>query len=156
MPTALSAHFTLEELIATQQRGLDNTPSPEVIDNLRLLASDTLESVRNIVGPMHINSGYRSVAVNQAVGGQPTSQHCQGLAADFITTMFSLQEVARRILAQKITFDQLIAEWWTPNGGGWLHISHAPVGRLARMEALMVGKWTEGKYLQLDLAKVPR
>lgn len=146
----LSAHFSLEELCATQHRGIDNTPTPEVIDNLRMLANETLELVRMLLGPVHINSGYRSPALNAAVGGQPTSQHCDGLAADFIVTRFSLQEATRRILAQKIAFDQFIYEF-----GGWIHISHPPVGRLGRGETLMIGKWTEGKYVGLDLARIP-
>lgn len=148
--TMLSAHFSLEELTATQQRGLDNTAPAEVVENLKRLC-DTLELVRMLLGPLHINSGYRSPEVNAAVGGQPTSQHCQGLAADFICPRFSLPEVVRRIQQQKIIFDQLIYEF-----GAWIHISVPPVGRLARSDALMIGKWTSGKYEALDLAKVPR
>lgn len=146
--TIISAHFSLEELTATQVRGLDNRPAGDVVENLILLTG-TLEEVRDLLGPLHINSGYRSVAVNQVVGGQPTSQHCLGLAADFIAPRFSLKEAARQILQQHIAFDQLIYEF-----GAWLHISHPPVGRLGRGEALMVGKFTGGKYLPLDLTKV--
>lgn len=145
----LSPHFSLEELTATQQRGLDNTPPADVVENLKLLC-DTLELVRMFLGPMHINSGYRSVEVNAAVGGQATSQHCQGLAADFICPRFSLAEVVRRIQLQHVTYDQLILEF-----GAWVHISCPPVGRLARNDALMIGKWTGGKYEELNLGKVP-
>lgn len=148
--TIVSAHFSLEELVATQHRGIDNAPPPEVIENLHRLAV-MLEEVRMLLGPLHINSGYRSPELNKAVGGQPTSQHCQGLAADFIAPRFSLQEATRRIRAQHIIFDQLIYEF-----GSWLHISTAPVGRLARGDALMIGKWTDGHYRALDLALVPR
>lgn len=146
--TMLSAHFSLEELTATQVRGLDNTPTPEALDNLKLLTG-TLEEIRDLLGPLHINSGYRSPSVNQVVGGQASSQHCLGLAADFIAPRFSLKEAARRILQQHIAFDQFIYEF-----GAWIHVSHAPIGRLARVEALMVGKFTGGKYLPLDLSKV--
>lgn len=146
--TMLSAHFSLEELTATQVRGLDNTPAGDVVENLKLLTG-TLDAVRDLLGPLHINSGYRSVAVNQVVGGQSTSQHCLGLAADFIAPRVSLKEAARRILAQHIAFDQLIYEF-----GAWLHISHPPLGRLGRGEALMIGKFTGGKYLPLDLTRV--
>ena len=146
----LSAHFSLEELIATQHREIDNTPSPEVVNNLQLLSKETLEAVRYLLGPLHINSGYRSVELNAAVGGQPTSQHCEGLAADFICPRYSLRECARRILEGSVVFDQLIYEF-----GGWIHISHAPAGRPPRGDKLMVGKWTTGKYLPLDLTLVP-
>jgi hypothetical protein len=146
----LSPHFSLEELTATQHRGIDNTPPASVVENLRVLANDTLELVRMLLGPVHINSGYRSPALNVAVGGQPNSQHCDGLAADFIVPRFSLQDATRRILAQRISFDQLIYEF-----GAWIHISHPPVGRLGRGDALMVGSWTGSRYLTLDLAGVP-
>lgn len=146
----LSAHFSLEELIATQHRGIDNTPPPEVIQNLILVAG-AMEQVRELVGPCSINSGYRCPELNKLVGGQPKSQHSEGLAVDFIAQRYSLAEVALRIRQQKIIFDQLIYEF-----GSWVHISHAPVGRLGRCEALMVGKFTGGKYLPLDLTKVPQ
>ena len=146
--TALSPHFTLEELIATQHRGIDNTPPQEARDNLVRLCG-LLEEVRYLVGPMHINSGYRSPELNVAVGGQPTSQHCEGLAADFIAARYSLPEIVRRIQERHLIYDQLIFEL-----GSWIHISCAPVGRLARVEALMVGKFTNGKYEPLNLAKV--
>lgn len=147
----LSAHFSLEELTATQHRGIDNTPSKEVIDNLQLLARGVLEDVRFSLGPMHINSGYRSPELNLAVGGQPSSQHCLGLAADFICPRFSLQECIRRIQAAQVQYDQLIYEF-----GSWIHVSHPALGKLARHEALMIGKWTDGKYLQLNLAEIPK
>src|SRR4051812_43333908 len=110
----LSPHFSLEELTATQHRGIDNTPSPEAVENLKLLANETLELVRMLLGPVHINSGYRSPELNAAVGGQPNSQHCEGRAADFILTRFSLQEAPRRIREQHLIYDQLIYEF-----GGW-------------------------------------
>ncbi len=145
----LSAHFALEELIATQVRGLDNTPSPEVCANLTALAKDLLEPVRTIVGPMHINSGYRSPQVNSAVGGQPNSQHCLGLAADWIPLQISKKEAVSRILQQKIAFDQLIAEFWTPEGGGWIHLSYPPAGKPPRKQALMIA--FKGQYVPLNL-----
>lgn len=144
--TMLSAHFSLEELTDTH-RVIDNTPTVDAIENLKLLVG-TLEEVHMLLGPAHITSGYRCKALNEAVGGQSSSQHMQGLAADFICTRFSLREAARRILQQHIAFDQFIYEY-----GSWLHISHPPLGHLGRGEALMVGKFTGGKYLPLDLGK---
>lgn len=147
----LSAHFTLEELIATQHREIDNTPSQDIINNLQLLARGVLEDCRFALGPMHINSGYRSPELNAAVGGQPTSQHCEGLAADFIAPRYSLQECVRRILDAQVQFDQLIYEF-----GSWIHVSHPALGKLARREQLMIGPWTGGKYQQLNLADCPK
>lgn len=146
----LSAHFTLEELVATQHRGIDNTPTFDVVDNLRRLANEVLEPIRELLGPMHVNSGFRSVELNAAVGGQPTSQHCQGLACDFVPLQVGLKGALGAILADSIKYDQLIFEF-----GAWLHVSTAPVARLARHQALMVGSWTSGRYEPLNLAALP-
>jgi len=149
VPTPLSDHFTLEEMTTTQQRGLDNTPSEEVKEKLQDLCEDLLEPVRELVGPLHINSGYRSVEVNHAVGGQPTSQHCKGEAADTLPKEKTLQEAAQAILDSDLPYDQMIYEF-----GSWIHLSYTK-DREPRGQALMIGRWTAGKYVVLDLSKVP-
>lgn len=119
MTTWLSAHFSLEEMTATQQRGLDNRPSPAVLKRLRATAQ-VLETVRALLGnqPILITSGYRSPAVNQAVGGSATSAHMRGEAADFICPRFgSPRDICRAIAGSELAFDQLIEE-----AGAWVHL----------------------------------
>ena len=69
----ISKHFTLEELIASEtadRHGLDNTPDADILANLTILASH-LEELRTILGyPIHINSAYRSLAVNTLLGSK--------------------------------------------------------------------------------------
>lgn len=120
----LSDHFTLEELTVSEtavRKGLDNTPSLEIIENLKKLAS-SLEVVRAILGfPIHINSGYRSLAVNIAIGGSKTSAHMQGYAADFVCPQFGKPiDIVKKLANTKLAFDQLIQE------GNWVHISFDP------------------------------
>ncbi|MDP3854398.1 D-Ala-D-Ala carboxypeptidase family metallohydrolase [Phenylobacterium sp.] len=125
MPTRLSPHFTVEELTATQHRRLDNTPSPAVLENLRRTA-ERMEQVRSLLGDrvITVSSGYRSPAVNRAVGGAKTSAHLSGLAVDFNCHAFgSPAEVCEAIARSSITFDQLIEE------GRWVHLSADPRGR---------------------------
>ena len=131
----ISAHFTLEEFSfseAAARLGLDNTPIPIISTNLSFLAA-VMEKVRTLLGdrPIVVRSGYRSVAVNQAVGGVATSAHCHGLACDFVCPLFGTPaEVARTILKSVIDYDQLILEY------GWVHVGLAQAGLLSRREAL--------------------
>ena len=118
----LSKHFTLAELTrsATAQRlGLENSPTVQELANLMRLAG-VLEEVRRVLGhrPILISSGFRSEAVNKAVGGATTSAHRLGLAADFTCPSFdSPLAVCQAVAASDIEFDQLIHE-----KGAWVHL----------------------------------
>ena len=121
----LSTHFTLEELTVSQaaaRLGLDNTPSPPIVANLTNTALG-LEMVRALLqAPIIINSGYRSPAVNRAVGGVGMSQHMTGQAADIICPGYGHPlEVVEAIVRSSIPFDQCILEFES-----WCHISFAP------------------------------
>src|SRR4029077_14444747 len=111
-----------------EERGIDNTPPPEIVENLRRLAAG-LEAVRALFGaPLEIASPYRCAALNEAVGGSSTSQHLQGLAVDFACPDFGRPlEIARAIQESGIQFDQCILEY-----GRWVHLSFsdAPRGRM--------------------------
>lgn len=128
LPRRLSRHHSLAALIRSdtaRARGIDNTPGPDVLDNLRRLARG-LDAVRLLLGHrLVISSGYRCAALNAAVGGTPGSQHTQGLAADFTCAAFGPpMEVALAIARSDIRFDQCILEF-----GRWVHLSFAPTPR---------------------------
>lgn len=121
----LSPHFALEELTATSHRDLDNTPSPTIVTALTGTAL-RMEAVRDLLASsaIHINSGYRSPAVNHAVGGVPDSAHLSGYACDFICPSFGAPlDICRHLAASRIEFDQIIEE------GTWVHVSFAPTMR---------------------------
>jgi len=131
----LSPHFSLEEFTASQiceRKGWDNTPSPEVLNNLKFLA-EKLEDVRNILrSPMLISSGYRSGALNNYLGSKRTSSHTVGLAVDFISPSFgSPKEIVEKIVNSDIEYDQVILEF-----GRWVHLSFHPEN--PRNEALII------------------
>ncbi|MGA7447282.1 MAG: D-Ala-D-Ala carboxypeptidase family metallohydrolase [Terriglobales bacterium] len=144
----LTLHFTLEELTYSEMAarlGLDNTPTPTVLANLRLVAA-VMEKIRVIVGgkPIVVHSGYRSVEVNRAVGGVGTSAHCRGLACDFVCPGFGAPlEVALAILKSDIEYDQLILEY------GWVHVGLAEEGSAFRREALT--KRSSGSQYELGI-----
>ena len=117
----ISPHFTLNEMTVSQlaaREGLDNNPPAEARANLQLLCN-SLEQVRALFGaPVIVSSGYRSPAVNQRIGGARTSQHLQGLAADFTVFGVSPREVVLRVSESAIPFDQLILEF-----DNWVHLA---------------------------------
>ena len=119
----LSEHFTLEELTYSDtaiRAGIDNTAPVDLYDNLRRLCV-LLESVRKILArPIRINSGYRCMALNQLVKGQPLSQHLVGCAADIKIDGMTPDEVIQAIKHSDIQFDQMIREF-----DSWTHISVA-------------------------------
>lgn len=119
--TYLSPHFTLDELTHSEiasRKGLDNIPNDQEIANLTRLAK-MLEAIRAILGkPIYINSGFRSKAVNDAVGSKDSSQHRLGCAADIRVQGMTPDEVCRKIIASGLAYDQLIREF-----DAWTHIS---------------------------------
>lgn len=119
----LSKHFTLAEMTRSQtasRRGLDNTPPPKAIAALRALCENVLEPIRtHFARPVIVTSGYRAPAVNKAVGGSASSQHCKGEAADFTVPGVSNLDLCQWIM-RNLKYDQLIYEF---GEGGWVHVS---------------------------------
>jgi len=133
----LTDNFSLEEMIASEigaRKGLDNTPNATEIANL-VRTAGLLEQVRKIVGkPIIINSGFRSKAVNDAVGSKDTSQHRIGCAADIRVPGMTPREVVQACIDAKLPFDQIIEEF-----NSWTHISVTDVpARPPRLQALTI------------------
>lgn len=132
----LSNNFTLAQLTASEtatRKGIPNDPTPEQIANLTDLAA-TLERVQELVGPIHINSAFRSLKLNAIIGGSPSSAHLDGYACDFTAPGFGIPlEVCQAIQSSGIPFDQLICEGGADHG--WTHISVAPAMRKEVMMA---------------------
>jgi zinc D-Ala-D-Ala carboxypeptidase len=141
-----SPHFLFSELTATDHREFldeqDKAPA-QVCANLVRLAIDLLESARALVGPLHVNSGYRCPGLNAAIGGSKTSVHMQGLAADVFPLEMDLRDAYVRLANSGLPFDQLIFEF-----SRWIHIgaplhAHAPrCQRLAIYEPGQYVTWT--------------
>lgn len=136
----LSEHFSLSEFTISQtasRKGIDNMPNEKELCNLQILAKG-LEDVRTKLGglPITISSGYRSVALNDAIGGSKTSYHSKGLAADFVCPSYgSIDDVFHAILSSSIEFQQLIKEY-----DSWIHIAFPEAGEKARRQALVIDK----------------
>jgi len=127
----LSEHFTLAMLCysdTAKKRGLSNVPTDAEIAKLKALAVNILEPVWSHYNQrVIVNSGYRGPALNRAVGGVTTSQHCRGEAADIEIAGISNYELAC-FIRDNLTFDQVILENANnvsidPNAG-WVHVSY--------------------------------
>jgi hypothetical protein len=112
-------YFTLKELTATST-GKPNVPGTTEVENLTNLVDKLLDPVREQWGkPIRVNSGFRSISVNLAVGGATTSQHLKGEAADITTGNKEDNKKLFNIIAAGYTFDQLIDE----SDYSWVHVS---------------------------------
>ena len=126
----LSKSFTLNELTKSQEAtrlGIDNIPNEEQIQNLKILCEKILQPLRDYYGmPVSISSGYRSVALCEAIGSSAKSQHTKGQAADFEIFGVANKDVADFIV-QNLEYDQCILEFWNENepNSGWVHCSYS-------------------------------
>lgn len=142
--THLTPHFALDEFTysaTARAHGLDNTPGNAVITALTNLCINILEPVRaHYRCPVKINSGYRSLKVNAAVGSKPTSQHVRGEAADFEVPGYANGEVALWI-RKNLDFDQLILEAHRKGdpASGWVHCSWRPEKRRKSVLTMTLG-----------------
>lgn len=138
----LSKNFTLEEFTKSTvaiRKGIDNIPDAKAIDRLRTLCNKILQPVRNHLGRVNVNSGFRSLLLNRELKSKDTSQHILGEAADIEIWGLSNYDLACWI-RDNLEFDQLILEFWDesdPNSG-WVHVSYSEDGN--RNECLTVKK----------------
>lgn len=147
----LTPNFTLSEMVKSEtalRHGMDNTPGDKEIESLQLLAEKVLQPVRDAFQRgVKVNSGYRAPAVNQKVGGSPTSDHCKGQAADIEIPGVPNVNLARWIV-ENLDFTQVILEFYTPGvaDSGWVHVSYDPTN--LKKQALTAVK-RDGKTVYL-------
>ena len=168
----LSEHFTLAELCKTSVKTKDgNIPSHVHIKNMKRLTgwlemlrdeynrryslplppphcNATLCTFRSEKGkgnyeqPIVINSGYRSPAVNKAVGGVATSNHLTGCAVDI--RVLGMEQLLRyAVILLDISndsgedFDELLVER-NAKGTYWLHFAVRPEGNRRKIKLMQV------------------
>jgi len=125
----ISKHITYAEAIKSQQAirmRLSNEPTPEHLDNMKYLAENIFEPLReHFKKPIAVTSFYRSELVNRAIGGSLTSQHLQGEAMDIDAQVFGGLTNAEVFnwIRQNLNYDQLIWENGTVTEPDWVHVS---------------------------------
>lgn len=123
----MGKYFTINELCKSDTanaRGIDNTPTDDVKENLEALIENVLDPLREAYGkPIYINSGYRCPELNKVVGGVSTSEHQSGRAADIDTHDYEENKKLFKLIQElNLPFRQLIDE----SNLSWVHVSYNP------------------------------
>jgi hypothetical protein len=134
----LGQYFDLiefERSTSAARLGLDNSTSPAARMALSALVAEVLDPLRAAMGPIRITSGYRTHAVNEAIGGSNTSQHCKGEAADIkLVHEHNAQQLADAIAQLDLPVDHQLdlpvdqCIWYADDCGGHVHVSHTSIG----------------------------
>lgn len=126
----LTAHFDLSEFTRSEsakREGLDNTPTAEHLENIKILCEKVLEPIRLRFGSINISSGYRGKMLNHFIGGAVNSDHCLGRAADIdmddVGTGVTNTEVFNYI-KDNLDYDQLIWEFGNKEKPDWVHVGY--------------------------------
>ena len=125
----MTPHFSLEEFTASDtaaRLNIDNRLPDELRENA-LKTLQMMERIRfHIDAPITITSGYRCKALNGVIGSKPGSDHTLALAVDFKApkagTPFQIAASLAPVI-KIIGIGQLILEYASPNGSGWVHVS---------------------------------
>ena len=135
----LSPHFQLEELACTntQYKEQNIAEAKKIMGRMYQLAGFA-ERVREIIGkPLIINSGFRCVKLNNAIGGSLTSQHLYAEAIDIRVSGKTAKEVFQIIASSDLKYDQLILE--RSGTAQWVHVS---IGSKKEKMLYQNGKYT--------------
>ena len=122
----LSRNFMLREFVNSStaaRKGINNKPTEIHLANLKKLIDNVIQPLRDKIGPIRITSGYRSPALNRAIGGSSRSQHSKGMAADIQFVRDNEMDnkvIFDTILEKELDFDQMINEF----DYKWIHISY--------------------------------
>ena len=154
----LSTNLALSEVTRSEtakRKGISNMPTPEHIENFKKLAEKVFQPIREHFGvPIRISSGYRSEALNKAIGGAgkmvngkyvPSSQHCTGEAIDIDMDGTSItNKQVFDYIKDNLDFDQLIWEFGTDSNPDWVHVSYESTGKQRKqvLKAIKKGKST--------------
>ena len=125
----ISKHVSYKEGVystTATRRGIDNDPNDEQLSNMELIAEKVFEPLRKWVGgPIKINSFFRSVKLNKAIGGSNKSQHCKGQAIDIDDTFGVVANSDMyNYIKNNLDFDQMIWEFGDDEEPNWVHVSY--------------------------------
>ncbi|MGL5931939.1 MAG: D-Ala-D-Ala carboxypeptidase family metallohydrolase [Cetobacterium sp.] len=110
MSKKISNYFTEKETTVSStgdRLGIKNIV-PDSLKNTVAYTAARMDTVRVLLAvPCTVNSWFRSLELNNAVGGSKTSDHMQGRAIDFVPSM-NLRDAYNKIKNSGLSYDQLI------------------------------------------------
>ena len=130
----LSRNLTLKEAVKSNtatRLGIDNRPDEWDIGNLKAIAENIFQPIRDHFGvPIGVSSGYRGKDLNKAVGGSKYSQHMTGEALDLDADIHGKVTNADifKFVKNNLHWDQMIWEFGDDEEPNWVHISYKPSG----------------------------
>lgn len=151
----LSDNLTLKEVVHSNtaiKHGIDNSPTAEHLENLKAIATDVFQPIREHFGkPIYVSSGYRSYALNERIGGSTMSQHSKGQALDLDADVFGGLTNAQLFayIAEFIVFDQLIWEFGDSKNPDWVHVSYKKEGKNRGQKLLAYKKGGKTLYKEI-------
>jgi len=128
----ISNHINYYEATNSQTataKGIKNEPNIDQLKAMRLVAVRCFEPLRMWANvPLSINSFFRGEALNKAIGGAASSQHCKGEAIDIDGKGKISNAKIFHFLKENTTFDQILAEFPVNGEPAWVHISYSERG----------------------------
>ena len=133
------------------RRGLDNTPNEEQLECMKEIAEKLFEPLRKWVGgPIKINSFFRGLSLNTAIGGAKASQHMKGQAIDIDDTFGNATNAEMyNWIKENLDFDQIIWEFGDDKNPNWVHISYVSPEENRNRCLLAYKKNGKSKYKEL-------
>ena len=124
----ISKYITYLEATTSQtatRKGIINTPGDKELINMQIVATQVFDVLREYFDiPLRVSSFYRSLLLNNSVGGSKTSQHVKGQAIDIQATGDISNKMIFEYIKDKLDFDQLIWEYGTDKNPAWVHVSY--------------------------------
>ena len=127
----LSKYVSIGEVTysdTAKRKGIDNTPTAKHMENLKVICAEVFDKVREHFGvPIFVSSGYRSAALNKAIGGSSTSDHNLGKALDLDQDGHGngvTNADVFNFIKNTLEFDQLIWEFGTDKNPDWVHVGY--------------------------------
>lgn len=124
----ISKYITLAEATTSQtavRKKIPNVPNAQQIENMKTVGTMVFDKVREHFGkPIRVSSFFRSLRLNNAVGGASKSQHVEGKAIDMQGTNGLTNAEIFHYIKNNLDFDQLIWEFGNDTEPAWVHVSY--------------------------------